>query len=85
MGGLILGVNTLYRVFCFFKLLIIGGKELINSEMPHCTFIGLAALGNYIKLSATYPKYRHRGFSIFVYTYLDSVFHLEKMFKKGHM
>ncbi len=28
MGGLILGVITLYRVFCFFKLFIIGGKEL---------------------------------------------------------
>ncbi len=28
MGGLLLGVNTLYRLFCFFKLFIIGGKEL---------------------------------------------------------
>ncbi len=29
MGCLILGVNTLYSwVFCFFKLFIIGGKEL---------------------------------------------------------
>ncbi len=28
MGGLILGVNTLYRVFSFFKPFIIGGKEL---------------------------------------------------------
>ncbi len=28
MGGLTLGVNTLYRVFCFFKLFIIGGKRL---------------------------------------------------------
>ncbi len=28
MGGLILGVNTLYRVGCFFKLFIIGGKGL---------------------------------------------------------
>ncbi len=33
MGGLILGVNTLYRVFCFLKLFIIGGKKsLINSH-----------------------------------------------------
>ncbi len=30
MGGLLLGVNTLYRLFCFFKLFIIGGKELTN-------------------------------------------------------
>ncbi len=29
MGGLTLGVNTLYRVFCFFKLFIIGGKGLM--------------------------------------------------------
>ncbi len=28
MGGLILGVNTLYRLFCFFKLLPVVGKEL---------------------------------------------------------
>ncbi len=28
MGGLILGVNTLYRLFCFFKLFPISGKEL---------------------------------------------------------
>ncbi len=28
MGGLILGVNTLYRLFRFFKVFIIGGKEL---------------------------------------------------------
>ncbi len=28
VGCIILGVNTLYRVFCFFKLFIIGGKEL---------------------------------------------------------
>ncbi len=28
MGSLTLGVNTLYRVFCFFKLFIIGGKGL---------------------------------------------------------
>ncbi len=28
MGSLILGVNTLYRLFCFFKLFIIGGKGL---------------------------------------------------------
>ncbi len=30
MGGLILGVNTLYRVVCFLKLFIIGGKGLRN-------------------------------------------------------
>ncbi len=27
IGGLILGVNTLYRVFCFFKLFPVVGKE----------------------------------------------------------
>ncbi len=29
MGGLILGVNTLYRLFCFFKLFPMVGKGLI--------------------------------------------------------
>ncbi len=28
MGGLIVGVNTLYRLFCFFKLFPIVGKGL---------------------------------------------------------
>ncbi len=28
-GGLILGVNTLYRLFCFFKLFPMVGKGLI--------------------------------------------------------
>ncbi len=28
MGGLILGVNTLYSVFCFFKLFLMVGKGL---------------------------------------------------------
>ncbi len=31
MGGLILGVNTLYRLFCIFKLFTIVGKGL-NKE-----------------------------------------------------
>ena len=29
-GGLILGVNTLYRLFCFFKLFLMVGKGLIK-------------------------------------------------------
>ncbi len=29
MGGLILGVNTLYRLFCFFKLFSMVGKRII--------------------------------------------------------
>ncbi len=29
MGGLVLGVNTLYRLFCFFKLFPMVGKGLI--------------------------------------------------------
>ncbi len=28
MGGVILGVNTLYRLFCFFKLFPVVGKGL---------------------------------------------------------
>ncbi len=30
MGGLILGINTLYRPFCFFKLFPMVGKGLIK-------------------------------------------------------
>ena len=29
MGVLILGVNTLYRLFCFFKLFLMVGKGLL--------------------------------------------------------
>ncbi len=32
MGGLILGVNTLYRLFCFFKLFPMVGKGLYNTK-----------------------------------------------------
>ncbi len=32
MRGLILGVNTLYRLFCFFKLFPMVGKGLINGH-----------------------------------------------------
>ncbi len=32
MGGLILGVNTLYRLFCFFKLFPVVGKGLNDSD-----------------------------------------------------
>ncbi len=38
MGGLILGVNTLYRVFCFFKLFIIGGKEQFRVNVNHTLY-----------------------------------------------
>ncbi len=34
MGGLILGVNTLYRLFCFFKLFPMVGKELSLFTFP---------------------------------------------------
>ncbi len=34
MGGLILGVNTLYRLFCFFKLFPMVGKGLTTSIKP---------------------------------------------------
>ncbi len=52
MEGLILGVNTLYRVFCFIKLFIVGSKELkihvhgivvysyvvaLSTQAPMCT------------------------------------------------
>ena len=30
IGGLILGVNTLYMLFCFFKLLAVVGNELMT-------------------------------------------------------
>ncbi len=33
MGGLILGVNTLYRIFCVFKLFPMVGKGLIENGM----------------------------------------------------
>ncbi len=33
MGGLILGVNTLYRLFCFFKLFPMVGKGLMNCKL----------------------------------------------------
>ena len=32
IGGLILGVNTLYMLFCFFKLLAVAGNELIMRQ-----------------------------------------------------
>ncbi len=32
MAGLILGVNTLYRLFCFFKLFLIGCIGLIKGR-----------------------------------------------------
>ncbi len=40
MEGFILGVNTLYRLFCFFKLFPIGGKSLNlffcdQNKIPH--------------------------------------------------
>ena len=32
MGVLILGVNTLYRLFCFFKLFLMVGKGLKDTS-----------------------------------------------------
>ena len=35
MGGLILGANTLYKLFCFFKLFAAIGKGLtVTTEVP---------------------------------------------------
>ncbi len=34
MGGLILGVNTLYRLFCFFKLFLMGCMGLKLYYIP---------------------------------------------------
>ncbi len=47
MGGLILGVNTLYRLFCFFKLFPMVGKGLTRGvRVHHIMFcIPLGALG----------------------------------------
>ncbi len=39
-GGLILGVNTLYRLFCFFKLFPMVGKGL-NPCNVYCLLIGI--------------------------------------------
>ncbi len=36
MGGLILGVNTLYRLFCFFKLFPMVGKGLMHVTSLTC-------------------------------------------------
>ena len=50
MGGLILGVNTLYRFFCFFKLFLMVGngltllkhiskvlkRQVVNLKLPIC-------------------------------------------------
>ncbi len=50
VGCLILGVNTLYRVFCYFKLFIIGGKNAMvttlesgycNLEFDHSRLLNL--------------------------------------------
>ena len=41
MGVLILGVNTLYRLFCFFKLFLMVGKGLIDA-----TVLATLAIGN---------------------------------------
>ena len=44
MGVLILGVNTLYRLFCFFKLFVMVGKGLINvdTDLRDETFTNLS-------------------------------------------
>ncbi len=39
MGGLILGVNTLYRLFCFFKPFPMVGKGLKGHCLAKCTSI----------------------------------------------
>ena len=39
-GGLILGVNTLYRLFCFFKLFLMVGKGLTSTRfLSSCSLI----------------------------------------------
>ncbi len=47
MGGLILGVNTLYRLFCFFTLFLMVGKGLTDTyscghSMQACWYVSLA-------------------------------------------
>ncbi len=39
MEGLILGVNTLYRLFCFFQLFPMVGKGLIELAMTKQTLL----------------------------------------------
>ncbi len=43
MGGLLLGVNTLYRIFCFFKLFPTVGKGLTamaGQFITECLYAG---------------------------------------------
>ena len=41
MGGLILGINTLYRLFCFFKLFLMIGKGLTEVQRYHILDTGM--------------------------------------------
>ncbi len=63
MGGLILGVNTLCRFFCFFKLFPMVDKGLNCAVLP--TIIGLTPYGkspyaNGIESLAIYLSEGHR-------------------------
>ena len=51
-GGLILGVNTLYRLFCFFKLFLMDGKGLMRERELD---IDRALLLQYRDPLASYP------------------------------
>ncbi len=55
MGDLILGVNTLYRLFCFFKLFPMVGKGL-NSQVPAEVLETGIALAGVLVVSAHLPS-----------------------------
>ncbi len=48
MGGLILSVNTLYRLFCFYKLFPMVCKGLTSTNMSLITAMALALVGTMV-------------------------------------
>ncbi len=68
MGVLILGVNTLYTVFCFFKLFIIVAKELISSILfslltPFDKYVFLCCNTNPF-INGCVARYVHTSFTL---------------------
>ncbi len=57
MGGLIQGINNLYRLFCFFKLFPMGRKELISTIVfgPLNFAATLTAMGNWQDFTLKQP------------------------------
>ncbi len=57
MGVLILGVNSLYRLFCFFKLFPMVSKGLIVSWFP--AFLAKSALSQF-EVIRTFENFQRR-------------------------